>query len=195
LNRPEKPFACGDGVIPSVVLINGSFGIGKTSVARELRRRLSGSVIYDPEWAGLAMQYLRRGLLLQRRPGDFQEYALWQRSVPLGVRMMRLVAAGPVLVPMAFSDLARFESILAGIRGFEPNARAFCLVAPLDTVRARLRGRGTPLDGPESEFAVRRSHECVSAHADPRFGESVDTENRSIDDVANTILSAMAGSR
>ena len=34
-------------MLPSVVLINGSFGVGKTSVARALRRRVAGSVIYE----------------------------------------------------------------------------------------------------------------------------------------------------
>lgn len=36
----------------SVILINGSFGVGKTSVARALRARLAHSAIYDPEVVG-----------------------------------------------------------------------------------------------------------------------------------------------
>ena len=35
-----------------IVLINGSFGIGKSTVARLLRRRVPRSLVYNPEWAG-----------------------------------------------------------------------------------------------------------------------------------------------
>ena len=52
------------------VLINGAFGVGKSTVARELRSLVPRSVIFDPEWVGPA---------LQRIPGqgvsDFQDIA------------------------------------------------------------------------------------------------------------------------
>ena len=32
-----------------IVFLNGAFGIGKTSVARQLRRQIAGSAIFDPE--------------------------------------------------------------------------------------------------------------------------------------------------
>ena len=84
-------------MMPSVVLINGSFGVGKTSVARELKRRVPGSVIYDPEWAGLVMQRASRALLGRSSVGDFQDLRIWRRSVAPGTRLFRTFAKGPVL--------------------------------------------------------------------------------------------------
>src|SRR5438034_7332264 len=49
------------------VLINGAFGIGKSTVARELRSLLPGAVIFDPEWVGLALQRMP-----SRKISDFQ---------------------------------------------------------------------------------------------------------------------------
>ena len=42
------------------VLINGAFGIGKSTVARELGSLLPRSVIFDPEWVGLGLQRSQR---------------------------------------------------------------------------------------------------------------------------------------
>jgi hypothetical protein len=41
-----------------IVMLNGSFGIGKTTVAKLLRNSLPGSVMYDPEWAGSVLMRL-----------------------------------------------------------------------------------------------------------------------------------------
>ena len=35
-----------------IILINGPFGIGKTTTARLLVRRLPGAVVYNPEHTG-----------------------------------------------------------------------------------------------------------------------------------------------
>ena len=59
-----------------IVIINGSFGVGKTTVARLLRSALSGSVIYDPEWAGSALVRLPAWVRLQGAgTDDFQNIA------------------------------------------------------------------------------------------------------------------------
>ncbi|HEU0302374.1 MAG TPA: AAA family ATPase [Longimicrobium sp.] len=171
-----------------VVMINGSFGVGKTTVARLLRDALPGSVIYDPEWAGFVLQRLPgRG---RRSPasGDFQHMRAWRRSAVAGVRLFRAFARGAVIVPMAFTDRAYFDEVTGGIRRFEPDLRIFLLRASEKTVQQRLAGRGTPIDGPGAEWIARRVRECVEAHRDPHFGEPVDTEARTASEVAGEIL-------
>ena len=176
-------------MLPSVILVNGSFGVGKTSVTREIRRRVQGSAIYDPELAGLVMQRLCR--LAGRKVGDFQDLALWRRSVAAGVRLSRALARGPVLVPMTFSSVDYLSYVLSGIRAFEPDVRVFCLTASLDTIRGRIRHRGDAVEGPTASWMLRRTEECVRAHEDPRFGERVDTEGRSVNEVADRILTEL----
>jgi len=35
--------------VPVIIWINGGFGVGETTLAQELHRRLSDAVVYDPE--------------------------------------------------------------------------------------------------------------------------------------------------
>ena len=172
-----------------IIMINGSFGVGKTTVAKLLRNRLPGSVIYDPEWSGLVLMRLPGWIKLAGAGSDdFQHTVLWRRSVVAGVRLFRLFASGPVIVPMTFSHRAYFDEVVAGLRRLDPELRVFCLQASLQTVRRRLAERRTKIEGAGSEWMARRIAECAEAHRDPHFGEPVDTEDRSAREVAEEII-------
>lgn len=171
-----------------IVLLNGSFGVGKTTVARLLRAAWPGSAIYDPEWVGLILLRLpaRRAW-----PGagtdDFQDIAVWRSSVVAGARLFRSFVSGPLLVPMTFSRREYFDETVAGLKGLSAELRVFCLRASLATVKKRLRARGDKIEGPGSEWLARRILECAAAHRDPHFGEPVETEERSAGEVAADI--------
>ena len=81
------------------ILINGSFGVGKTTVARALRRRLPGAALFDPEWVGLT---------LMRMPGynqsDFQHLVAWRRWSVAGACCFGTFCRF-VVVPMAFTEI------------------------------------------------------------------------------------------
>jgi predicted kinase len=171
-----------------VIMINGSFGVGKTTVARLLRERLNGSIIFDPEWAGLLLMRLPGWVRLKGSGSDdFQDIELWRRSAVAGARLFRLAARGPLIVPMAFSRRDYFAEVSEGIRRFDPELRAFCLRASLETIRSRLAARGDKTEGPGSEWIARRIVECVAAHREPHFGEPVETEDRTAREVAEEI--------
>jgi predicted kinase len=157
---------------PVFVLIDGAFGVGKTTVARELRRLLPRAALFDPEWVGLALQRLP-GL----RVPDFQDLRAWRRGT---VAAARAVGAWrpTVVVPMAFSDPAILEEIRAGLARSRRPVLHVCLTAPLDVVRARLAARGEPYGDPAWEWVHRRAAECCDAHADPAFAVHVATEGR-----------------
>ena len=175
-----------------IVLLNGSFGVGKTTVARLLREALPGSVIYDPEWVGFVVHRLPKWVPLGGRgTGDFQDVRLWRASVAEGVRLIRLVTSGPVIVPMAFSRRDYFDEIVVRIKRLDPEFRAFCLRAGVPTLYERLARREGLVGEPGSEWMRRRAAECVDAHRDPHFGEHVDTEGRSASEVADDILSRL----
>ena len=175
-----------------VVVLNGSFGVGKTTVAGLLRRSLPRSVVYDPEWAGFVIRRAP-GWLRLRGAGtdDFQDVALWRRSAVVGARFFRLCASGAVIVPMTFTHRAYFDEVVSGVERFDAELRVFCLRASLETVRSRIVVRGDAVEGPGSEWIARRIVECAEAHRDPHFGEPVETEDRSAREVADEILTRL----
>jgi hypothetical protein len=176
-----------------IVLLNGSFGVGKTTVARLLRGAWPGSVLYDPEWAGMLLMRVPRWAGLRGSGSDdFQDIDLWRKSAVAGVRLFRSFARGPVIVPMTFTHHAYFDEVTGGLRRLDPELRVFCLRADLPTVKSRLAGRGTPAHGPGSGWRARRITECASAHRDPHFGEPVDTENLTAREVARHIIARLA---
>ncbi len=169
-----------------IVMINGSFGVGKTTVAKLLAEKLPGSTLYDPEWAGLVLNHLPSWLALKGSGSDdFQDIVLWRRSVIAGVRLFKLFASNSVIVPMTFSNRSYFDEVVDGLRSIDPGLRVFCLRASLATVRKRLLQRDD--NEQVSAWIVRRIVECSDAHSDPHFGEPVDTEERSAKDVAAEI--------
>ncbi|BAZ68047.1 Tunicamycin resistance protein [Fischerella sp. NIES-4106] len=172
-----------------IVLLNGSFGVGKTTVAKILHDSLTGSIIYNPEWAGSLLMRLPNWIELKRTgTGDFQHIKLWIKSVIAGTQLYRLFARSVVIVPMTFSSRDYFDEIVIGIKSFDSELRVFCLKASLDTVKRRLVQRGTQIEGAESEWIARRIVECADAHRDRYFGEPVDTECGSAHDVAQDII-------
>lgn len=175
-----------------IVLLNGSFGVGKTTIARLLRKRLRGSVIYDPEWAGVA---LMRSAKLMRYQGsgtdDFQDIRLWRRLTIAGSRLSRRLFSGPVIVPMTFTDRVYFDEVLSGLNQVDEDVKVFCLRATLPTVRQRIAQRGTDDEPRAASWVARRIVECAEAHRDPHFGEPVETDNRPADEVAADIAAKL----
>ena len=156
------------------VLLNGSFGIGKTTTAKLLAQRLPDAAISDPERVGYVLRRLPPWLLgMRHQPGDYQDLALWRRLIVGQARLVHL-RARTVIVPMAFTNLDYLDAFAAALEQIAP-VRRFCLVAPLDVVRQRLAARVAAEAGREmNEFEIRRTAECALAHQDPAFGEKVD---------------------
>jgi predicted kinase len=172
-----------------VVLINGSFGVGKTTIAKLLRDRLPGSAIYDPERVGWILMRVGKLLRLAGSGGDdFQDMPLWRRSVGTGTRLIGRIASGPVIVPMTFTSRDYFDEVVTDLRRTGAPTRAFCLQASLETIAKRLEKRKLDPHGREGDWITRRNLECVEAHRDSHFGEPVDTENRTAQEVAEEIL-------
>jgi hypothetical protein len=176
-----------------ILLLNGSFGVGKTTVAKLLRNALHGSVIYDPELTGMVLMRLPHWIKLKGSgTDDFQHIELWRKSAVAGVRLFRRFASGPVIVPMAFSRRAYFEEVTEGLKRLDPELRVFCLQAGLATIRRRLVERGTNLEGTGSEWIARRIVECAEAHRDTFFGEPVETEDRTALEVSEDIIGRLS---
>jgi len=154
------------------VLLNGSFGIGKTTTAKALSARFGSSTIYDPEPLGIAMQRISAYIRPQGRISDFQELKSWRRLISWSARR-RHRRFDPVIVPMAFSNLYYFEELAVALSETAP-VHKLCLVAPLQVVRERLEKRAKTEGTAVDDWAVRRAEECCHAHQSPAFGHPID---------------------
>lgn len=172
-----------------VILINGAFGVGKTTVARLVARRLGHTAVFDPELIGFVVQRLRR--IAGRPVEDFQDVALWRRLVVVGVHATAKIHEN-VVIPMAFSNLAYLEEIRAGIARFERTVRHFCLVAPIEVVLERLSCRDNGAGEQDLNWQYRRATECCVAHRDAAFGKHVSTLGLTAAEVADHVLASIS---
>jgi broad-specificity NMP kinase len=124
-----------------VVWINGAFGAGKTTVAQALRARWPDSLLYDPEYLGVALQRLTP------RPWrrDFQEWALWRRGTVGAIRTLARTGRR-VLVPMTIVEPGVFEQTVGQLQQGGLDVHHVILLASAETLRTRLRARGSAED-------------------------------------------------
>jgi chloramphenicol 3-O-phosphotransferase len=170
-----------------ILLLNGAFGIGKTSVARVLATRLPRAVLYDPELIGIVLQ--RTARMFGRSVPDFQDLRLWRRLTIVALRIMRLFRQN-IVVPMAFSDTNYLREIRSGISRFESSQFHFCLVAPIEVVQQRLRNR--TLNQRDAAWQFRRAAECCAVHRGEEFATQVDTADRDVKQIAEEIMRCLA---
>jgi hypothetical protein len=168
-----------------VIFINGSFGVGKTTVSRLVVQRLPRSTLFDPETVGVVLSRLLAIWPFRPRPDDFQDLRLWRET---SVRLICLIRRlrGAVVVPMAFSNVTYLCQFLTHVRRRDSETFHFCLTASHATVRERLNER-EGRRGP-SEWQLRRSAECCRAHERPEFAEHIATEGRLPQEVAEEIV-------
>ena len=169
------------------VLLNGSFGIGKSTVARDLREAIPDSATFDPEPVGLLLMALAFG-----RVSDFQDLPRWRRLTVLGARTVAAFRS-TAIIPMAFSEMAYLDEVRDGLSRTGRPVRHFCLTAPLEVVQQRLTSRGEKVADPRFAWVHRRAVECVQAHRSDGFAVHVPTELRSSSAIAAEIAAQLRG--
>ncbi|NEC25687.1 ATP-binding protein [Streptomyces sp. SID8111] len=173
--------------------INGPFGGGKTQTAHEIRRRLPGSVVCDPEHAGFGLnRMLPPGLR-----GDFQDFPAWRRGVVEVLDLVLTRHEGVVIAPMTVTDSGYFAETIGRLRELGHDVRHFTLMAERATVLRRLRERGPvhrlrhPLGGNRGlrreSWAVQRLDHCLERLAGPEFAEHLWTDRTTVPRTADRI--------
>ncbi|MGX1271532.1 AAA family ATPase [Streptomyces phaeoluteigriseus] len=173
--------------------INGPFGGGKTQTAHELRRRLPGSVVCDPEHAGFG---LRRMLPPDLR-GDFQDLVSWRQGVVEVLDLALREHDGVVIAPMTVTDPRYFAETVGRLGDMGHDVRHFTLLAQRETVVKRLRERGLGhllriVAGrkavPRKEsWALQQLDHCLERLREPEFAEHLWTDHTSVLKTADRI--------
>ena len=174
-----------------ILFINGSFGVGKTTVGRILQQRIAGSVLFNPEWTGSILMRLPIKL---RGSGtdDFQDIDFWRKSLVRGVKIFRSFIRETVIVPMAFCRKDYFDEVVSEIRRFDNQLRIFCLKASFENILKRLKKRGEKIEYGEDNWTIRKVKECIESHKDEYFGETIDTNDINAVEVATEILKSLS---
>ena len=120
-----------------LIWINGAFGVGKTLIAHELRRRHGNGHIADPELLGLALNKMLPG----HARGDFQDLPAWRAALQATLNRAEAACSGPLIVPMSIVDDDYFDEVIGGLRSAGVDVRHYALSATPATLRRRLRRR------------------------------------------------------
>ncbi|GGV00508.1 ATP/GTP-binding protein [Streptomyces litmocidini] len=136
-----------------IVWINGGFGAGKSSTARELVDLIPNSTLYDPELTGGG---LRRLLPAKRlaEVEDYQDLPIWRRLVVDTAAALLAEVGGVLVVPMTLLRQEYRDEIFGGLAARRIDVR-HVLLAPEETIlRQRIDNRAEYGD-PEVDARVR----------------------------------------
>ncbi len=138
-----------------IVWVNGTFGAGKTTTARELIELIPNSTLFDPEVIGGALTHLLPAKRLAE-VGDFQDLPSWRRLVVDTAAALLAELGGTLVVPMTLLRQEYRDEIFGGLAARRIPVR-HVLLAPAETIlRERIASREIPPDLPDGEIRVRQ---------------------------------------
>ena len=168
-----------------IILINGSFGVGKTTVAELLVKRIPHSLLYDPEIVGSCLSHIVRPF---EQFEDFQDLPMWRTLTITTAQLLKQTYRRTLVVPMTLWYEPYFHEIISGLKQFEPDLFHFCLTATMQTIFERLEGRRSEHTQEDYSWICRRVEGCVDAFQSPAFAMRIETEGRLQDEIASEIL-------
>jgi hypothetical protein len=164
-----------------IVLLNGPFGVGKTTTAGLLARRIPRAVVYDPEKIGFVF---RRAVRPVYRVADYQDLRLWRRLTIWGGWLLRRGLRRQLIVPMAVLRADYFSELTAGLRKADPDLRCVRLTVREEPLRRRILARR---DRGAAAWRLARMASGLVLAADDTFGVAVSTDNRTTAEVADAV--------
>lgn len=164
-----------------ILWINGAFGVGKSTVAEALHKKLPNSYLYDPENAGAFIWQNIPDFL--SRKGDFQDIPLW-REINRG--MLQYItdhSDTTVIVPMTMINSRYYREITEYIDARQTPIFHFILSASKETILRRLAQRGEK----KNAWAERQIDRCMHG-LESMNGTVIDTNTQSVCAIADSIL-------
>ncbi|MER8045876.1 NUDIX domain-containing protein [Streptomyces sp. NPDC094032] len=146
-----------------IVWINGAFGAGKSSTARELVDLIPNSTLYDPELIGGGLSLL----LPQKRLAevdDFQDLGIWRRLVVDTAAALLAEVGGVLVVPMTLLRQEYRDEIFGALAARRVEVRHVVLTPGETILRHRIDTRNEHPGDPDAEDRARR---WCHAHIEP----------------------------
>ncbi len=169
-----------------IIMLNGAFGVGKTTTANMLLTHIENSMIYDPEEVG----FMLRNIITEEikhpdeRKNDFQAIALWRvLTVKVASEIKRKYKRN-LIVPMTIRNYDYYNYIRDGFRAFDEELYHFCLTAKTETIHKRLLERGDKAGA----WAFKQTEDCIEGFLKHDFSEYIDAEKNDPSAVVQIIL-------
>ena len=161
-----------------IIWLNGSFGVGKTTIAENLKENMTNSIIYDPEKVGMFLYKT-----LPEKKDDFQDYELWRT---INYEMLKELDKQNevIIVPMTITNLQYYNEIVGKLQKDGIKILHFILTANKESIISRLNNRDN-----STEWAYNQVDRCVTAFQGDSFnGQKIDTNNKSIDETCSCLM-------
>lgn len=168
-----------------IVFINGSFGVGKTTIANLLLEKISDSLLFDPEDVGSMLQRIIQPIAWS---GDFQDYPMWRSLVVETAKGLLQNYNRTLVMPMTIWRDDYFNEVMSGLNSLDSDVHHFCLIAPGETIRRRLRERGNQ---DENDWVFKQIDHCVSAFKAEQFEKKIDSADKTPEEITQIILDSL----
>jgi 8-oxo-dGTP pyrophosphatase MutT (NUDIX family)/predicted kinase len=138
-----------------IIWVNGAFGAGKTSAAREMLDLIPESTLYEPEVLGGCLRQLLPEKRLQEIT-DYQELAVWRRLVVETGAALLAEVGGVLITPMTLLRQDHRDEIFGGLAARAIEVR-HVLLEPGETIlRERIAARRAHPDDASADAAACR---------------------------------------
>ncbi|CAM5503476.1 ATP/GTP-binding protein [Streptomyces spiroverticillatus] len=147
-----------------IVWINGAFGAGKTSTARELIDLIPNSTLYDPEVIGSGLRHLLPPKRLAE-VSDYQDLPIWRRMVVDTAAALLAEVGGVLVVPMTLLRQEYRDEIFGGLASRRIPVHHVLLQVEETILRERIAAREEP--GPSEADTETRVRQWAYDHIEP----------------------------
>lgn len=160
-----------------IIWINGSFGVGKTTIAENLKSKLINAIVYDPEKIG---EFLFN--IMQEKKDDFQDYELW-RILNLEILKNLSKSYDTIIVPMTITNEKYYDEIIGNLRNNNVVVQDFILIATKNKIVERLDKRKN-----STKWAYEQVDKCIEVFNKNFKGYRIDTNNSTVGEISFKIL-------
>ncbi|WP_430788284.1 AAA family ATPase [Virgibacillus flavescens] len=168
-----------------IIMINGAFGVGKTSVAKALQQTIDNSMIYDPEEVGFMLRHVIQKDIMSKEEDteDFQDIKLWRTMTVEFAKQLISTYNVNLIIPMTIHNKSYFTYIYEGFNELDETFH-FCLAAKRETIHKRLIERGEE----EGNWCFEQTDKCIRSYQDDLFEKFIVTDEAGIPEVVEMIL-------
>ncbi len=137
-----------------IVWLNGAFGAGKTSTARELVGLIPASILYDPELIGHGLLSMLPAKRLDE-VSDYQQLPSWRKLVVDAAAALLMDARGPLVVPMTLLSQEYRDEIFGALAARGIPVLHVLLHSEETILRERLKRREETAEDQETAASAR----------------------------------------